>query len=113
MRCSKCGFVNSQAMKYCGQCTNPLALICPNCGFENPPDFKFCGQCTTVLGAAPAKRQPSKLPITVRGPDDATVVDGERKTVTALFADIEGSMELMEDLDSRRRARLSTRHSSS
>ena len=25
--------------------------------------------------------------------------DGERKTVTALFADIKGSMELMEDLD--------------
>ena len=27
------------------------------------------------------------------------MVDGERKTVTALFADIKGSMELMEDLD--------------
>jgi class 3 adenylate cyclase len=27
------------------------------------------------------------------------VIDGERKTVTALFADIKGSMELMEDLD--------------
>jgi class 3 adenylate cyclase len=27
------------------------------------------------------------------------VTDGERKTVTALFADIKGSMELMEDLD--------------
>jgi class 3 adenylate cyclase len=26
-------------------------------------------------------------------------VDGERKTVTALFADIKGSMELIEDLD--------------
>jgi class 3 adenylate cyclase len=29
----------------------------------------------------------------------ADVADGERKTVTALFADIKGSMELMEDLD--------------
>ena len=29
----------------------------------------------------------------------ANVVDGERKTVTALFADIKGSTELMEDLD--------------
>jgi adenylate cyclase len=29
----------------------------------------------------------------------ADVTDGERKTVTALFADIKGSMELMEDLD--------------
>ncbi len=86
-------------MKYCGQCTTPLARICPNCHFENPPDFKFCGQCTTVLGSAPAKPQLSILPITVRSPDETTVVDGERKTVTALFADIKGSTELMEDLD--------------
>ena len=27
------------------------------------------------------------------------IAEGERKTVTALFADIKGSMELMEDLD--------------
>ena len=30
---------------------------------------------------------------------EANVAEGERKTVTALFADIKGSMELMEDLD--------------
>jgi class 3 adenylate cyclase len=30
---------------------------------------------------------------------DGSLPDGERKTVTALFADIKGSMELMEDLD--------------
>jgi class 3 adenylate cyclase len=29
----------------------------------------------------------------------ANEADGERKTVTALFADIKGSMELMEDID--------------
>ena len=32
-------------------------------------------------------------------PDASTVIDGERKTVTALFADIKGSTELMEELD--------------
>jgi class 3 adenylate cyclase/tetratricopeptide (TPR) repeat protein len=32
-------------------------------------------------------------------PDAATTLEGERKTVTALFADIKGSMDLMEDLD--------------
>ena len=32
-------------------------------------------------------------------PDAATAMDGERKTVTALFADIKGSMDLMENLD--------------
>ena len=32
-------------------------------------------------------------------PSSDAPLDGERKTVTALFADIKGSMELMEDLD--------------
>jgi class 3 adenylate cyclase len=32
-------------------------------------------------------------------PDASTKLEGERKTVTALFADIKGSTELMADLD--------------
>jgi ribosomal protein L40E len=99
MQCSKCGFDNPDGMKFCGQCTTPLALICPKCHFENPPGFKFCGQCTTALGLDAAKQRSSNLPITSSEPDGAAALDGERKTVTALFADIKGSMELMEDLD--------------
>jgi class 3 adenylate cyclase len=34
-----------------------------------------------------------------RGVANAAAVDGERKTITALFADIKGSTELMGDLD--------------
>jgi class 3 adenylate cyclase len=37
------------------------------------------------------------------------IPEGERKTVTALFADLKGSTEFMEDLDPEERARLSTR----
>jgi predicted ATPase/class 3 adenylate cyclase len=93
MRCSKCGFENPEGMKFCGQCTNPLALICPKCRFENPPGFKFCGQCTAPLSAsAPSIRMGEAA-------TDAEAVEGERKTVTALFADIKGSTELMRDLD--------------
>src|SRR6202166_680635 len=93
MRCSKCAFENPEGMKFCGQCTNPLALICPKCRFENPPGFKFCGQCTAPLSAAAP-------PIRMGGgAADAEAVDGERKTVTALFANIKGSTELMRDLD--------------
>src|SRR5713101_8008267 len=102
MRCSKCGFDNHEGMKFCGQCTTALALVCPNCHFENPPGFKFCGQCTTPLALGSPKPQPSMLPITVPQLDRADALDGERKTVTALFADIKGSMELMEDLDLKR-----------
>ena len=86
-------------MKFCGQCTTPLALVCPNCHFENPPGFKFCGQCTTALGSGSPKPQSSNSPITIYETDRPAVIDGERKTVTALFVDIRGSTELMEDLD--------------
>ncbi|MBV8357653.1 MAG: AAA family ATPase, partial [Deltaproteobacteria bacterium] len=99
MRCSKCGFDNPGGMKFCGQCTTPLALVCPNCHFENPPGFKFCGQCTTALGSVSPNPPSSKPCITPSETNGPTVLDGERKTVTALFADIKGSMELMEDLD--------------
>jgi hypothetical protein len=97
MRCGNCGFENPEGMKLCGQCTNPLALICPRCRFENPPGFKFCGQCTTPLSASKVAVDQS---IQIREPAaDTEALEGERKTVTALFADIKGSMELIEDLD--------------
>jgi double zinc ribbon protein len=99
MRCSKCGFENPDGMRFCGQCTMPLALVCPNCQFENPPGFKFCGQCTSTLGPVTAKPEPLRTSLKLRESDDSAVLDGERKTVTALFADITGSTELMEELD--------------
>ena len=101
MRCSKCGFDNPDGMKFCGQCTTPLALVCPKCGFENPSGFRFCGHCTTALRPGSAK-PPASNPIIDSIPEadsPAAHLDGERKTVTALFADIKGSTELMEDLD--------------
>src|SRR5690348_14487074 len=97
MRCSKCGFENPDRMKFCGQCTAPLALVCPKCRSENPPGFKFCGQCTAPLSASEVKAAPSVRIGEVA--TDAGAVDGERKTVTALFADIKGSTELEQDLD--------------
>ena len=84
-------------MKFCGQCTTPLALTCPKCGFENPPGFKFCGQCTTPLGSGSAKPLSSNRP-SAPETEVPPALDGKRKTATALFADIKGSMELMEDL---------------
>jgi class 3 adenylate cyclase/predicted ATPase len=85
-------------MRFCGKCTNPLALACPNCHFENPPEFKFCGQCTTALvaGSSPSSSNPH---IVSFEKDPGAALDGERKTVSALFADIKDSTELMAKLD--------------
>jgi hypothetical protein len=100
MRCSKCGSDNREGRKFCTNCGTPLVATCPKCGAAIEPEEKFCGECGAAIGAsvlpAPSSAQPSPLQLS-----DAIlateVIDGERKTVTALFADIKGSMELMED----------------
>jgi len=102
MRCSKCDADNREGRKFCADCGSPLNVSCPKCGAVNQPDEKFCGECGTAIGASaastPSSVQPKLLQLS-----DATaateIIDGERKTVTALFADIKGSMELMEELD--------------
>ncbi len=101
MRCSRCGIENPIGKKFCGDCGAPLANLCPKCGVDNPAGKRFCGECGTALrapGAAPAKASDdSSIRVTdAPGPEN---LEGERKTVTALFADIKGSMDLMEDLD--------------
>jgi len=99
MRCAKCGFENPEGMKFCGQCTAALVLVCPQCRAENPPGFKFCGQCTAALTHPAAKTRTAESAIAIREGDEAAAIDGERKTVTALFADIKGSTELEQNLD--------------
>jgi predicted ATPase/class 3 adenylate cyclase len=107
MRCSKCGTESTSAKKFCAECGSTLPRSCPKCAADNKPTSKFCEECGTALegkGAAEAAslRQPGsatgEIRITSEQPDISTH-DGERKTVTALFADIKGSMELIEDLD--------------
>src|SRR5260370_461339 len=106
MRCTKCEFENPAGVKFCGKCRAVLGVTCTNCSFENPPGFDFCGQCAAALqedtGIAKAKRAPAKPAVALRvvaEPSDAAALDGERKTVTALFADIKGSTEGEQDLD--------------
>jgi hypothetical protein len=84
-----------------------LALSCSACGFSNELEEKFCGGCGTPLTAAP---RPPELP--ARAPQSYTpgylaekiltvksALEGERKQVTVLFADLKGSMELLADRD--------------
>jgi double zinc ribbon protein len=102
-------------MKFCGKCRTALGLTCPDCSFENPPGFNFCGQCAAALhgdsGITKGKAAAAKPVAAVRvvAEEASPTLEGERKTVTAVFADIKGSTELMEDLDLKKRARLSIR----
>src|ERR1700687_3362891 len=108
MRCSKCGTNNPSANNFCAKCGNALTKPCAKCKAENPPTSDFCGKCgaplTNGAGAAAVTSSSSGLASGVHvAPEqtsaDAGAMDGERKTVTALFADIKGSTELMRDLD--------------
>jgi adenylate cyclase len=104
MRCSNCGSENPVGKNFCGNCGTQLENTCPKCGVENPPSNKFCGDCGAVLAAdsrttASSNQLPSSAPTSeisiAAGPASGAIPDGERKTVTALFADIKGSMELI------------------
>src|SRR6266852_966178 len=104
MRCAKCGSDNRDGRKFCSKCGAALARQCPLCGASNEPGEDFCGECGAALAAntAPAATRSTQATPEIRITPERQAsesIDGELKTLTALFADIKGSMELMEDLD--------------
>jgi class 3 adenylate cyclase len=108
MHCPSCGFENPEGLKFCNDCGAPLRMPCAQCGFVNQPQAKFCGACGTRLTAQtpapPAAPPPSPLRYTPRYLAEKiltakTALEGERKQVTVLFADLKGSMELLADRD--------------
>src|SRR5208337_4239388 len=102
MRCGKCGNDNREGRRFCSECGAPIAVTCPQCGAANEAGEKFCGECGTTLSKAtrlPAAPQAAPAGRIAPEQSSGQILDGERKTVTALFADIKGSTELMMDLD--------------
>ena len=103
IRCTKCGADNREGAKFCSECATPFAAKCPRCGAANPPGAKFCDECAAPLSPASTVIQSanqSAQSVRVAAEQvDASALEGERKTVTALFADIKGSTELEQDLD--------------
>jgi class 3 adenylate cyclase/tetratricopeptide (TPR) repeat protein len=105
MPCPRCQHENPSGQKFCGECGARLAAACSACGASNPPDQKFCGQCGTALTGAATPRQfgapeaytPKHLAEKILTSKSA--LEGERKQVTVLFADLKGSMELLADRD--------------
>jgi class 3 adenylate cyclase/predicted ATPase len=98
MRCSKCGSDNRTGRKFCASCGAPLVVTCFKCGAVNQPEERFCGDCGAGL-AEPAAAWAAQVTPIGPGLESTVPREGERKTVTALFADIKGSTELMRDLD--------------
>jgi class 3 adenylate cyclase len=109
MQCLRCQHENSSRAKFCEECATPLARTCSNCGIQLSPTAKFCPECAhpTGLYATPPPAQRFGSPesytpkhLAERILTSKNSVEGERKLVTVLFADLKGSMELLADRDS-------------
>jgi len=105
MQCPRCQHENPSGVKFCGECGARLESLCPACGASNPPGNKFCGQCGVSLaqtGTAPKFISPQSYTpkhLAEKILTSKSALEGERKQVTVLFADMKGSMELLADRD--------------
>ena len=104
MLCAKCNYDNPADASFCEECGAKLELICPACKASVSPGARFCKKCGTAIGSLKADASTivssTKSQIRVTADHGASeAIEGERKTVTALFADIKGSTELEQDLD--------------
>jgi class 3 adenylate cyclase/ribosomal protein L40E len=110
MKCAKCGHDNSAGARFCEECGAQLGLVCANCGAQLSPTAKFCSECGNPAGqaapstsvssprfGAPEVYTPRHLAEKIL--TSKAALEGERKQVTALFADLKGSMELFADRD--------------
>src|SRR5437016_2396722 len=106
MNCSTCGASNPSESLHCRNCGVALVEPCANCGKPVPFSNRFCGNCgaqrerglSTGLGdEAGSMAAPIHLPqhLAQRILDSRGVLEGERKQITVLFADIKGSTTLI------------------
>ncbi len=111
MDCPSCQHENPEDAQFCGECGSSLARMvrCEGCGRENPASQKFCNGCgakAAVASEAPDADVPERSPrdytpahLADRILLSRSALEGERKRVTVMFADLRGSMELSEQLD--------------
>jgi class 3 adenylate cyclase/tetratricopeptide (TPR) repeat protein len=109
MQCARCRHEAPADADFCPECGARLALECDRCGTANATRHKFCKKCGTPLegtregrgsdgpGHPPEAYVPKHLAEKILSSRSA--LEGERKLVTVLFADLKGSMELLGDRD--------------
>ncbi|HET8578604.1 MAG TPA: AAA family ATPase, partial [Methylomirabilota bacterium] len=105
MRCPRCEKDNPSDARYCRACGAQVGIACSGCLQLNLPDSRFCGACGKPL--APALHDPKFSSPTAYTPRHLAgrilalrpILEGERKHVSILFADLKGSMELLADRD--------------
>ncbi|MBI4525277.1 MAG: AAA family ATPase [Deltaproteobacteria bacterium] len=105
MHCPRCQTENPPGAKFCGECGARFEILCAACRTSNPATNNFCHGCGEALaGGTPAEKSPSlqsDMPKHVAEKifTSEGALEGERKQVTVLFADMKGSMALLADRD--------------
>lgn len=108
MNCPKCGTDNPADAKFCKECGSSFTINCANCDAELPHDAKFCNNCGEKVEAAGGldphldrlrKYIPEELLTKLESASQSGGMVGERRTVTMLFCDVEGSTAAAELLD--------------
>ena len=99
--CPRCKHENTAQAKFCEECAAPLARTCSSCGTKISPAAKFCPECgrstTQPRFDSPTAYTPKHLAEKILA--TRTAIEGERKHVTVLFADLKGSTELIAERD--------------
>ncbi len=105
MNCPKCHTPNPAAARFCQNCGTLLGGRCANCQAELPVGARFCMNCgqpvpaVTPADDARLERAAAATPAPLADKMRAAHLAGERKIVTALFADVVGSTSLAEKMD--------------
>ncbi len=94
VKCLGCGTENREGAAFCDECGTSLQAACPSCGAANRPGAKFCDACGTAI--APTLETPAHLARKIL--EERGRIEGERRTVTVLFADAKGFTPLSERL---------------
>src|SRR5947209_9716668 len=109
MKCPRCQAENRERARFCRECGATFGAVCSSCGAKVEAGSKFCDGCgapvdaTTAPGpgssrfASPESYIPRHLAEKILSSRSA--LEGERKHVTVLFADLKGSLELLVDRD--------------
>src|SRR5262244_1900931 len=101
MTCVRCRQDNPPEARFCQQCGGALVPACAVCGAEPPARARACPRCGATLATPPTRERfesPERYtprPLAERILSGRDALEGERKQVTVLFADIKSSMELL------------------
>jgi class 3 adenylate cyclase/tetratricopeptide (TPR) repeat protein len=108
MNCPRCQHELPSGAELCPACGARFSVVCAHCTTLNAAEHRFCKKCGQPLGPtaepfaaakffSPHAYTPQHLAEKIL--TSRSALEGERKLVTVLFADIKGSMELLADRD--------------